>query len=161
MTRISQWLQHDERLLTPDTGSTSPAMDYTIILVGVLARVDAACLFLAMHSFPRFSEDRLHVNCRRTCPTLRLLVVWHDCNCRSVMQPYGTFTYRPIADFFPSSLVAMFLYLQYRLHILILHPHPRFSQPHAKCHDHPSPFLSVFIGVFTSSRCLLFLFSRE
>lgn len=32
MTRISQWLQHDERLLTPDTGSTSPAMDYTIIL---------------------------------------------------------------------------------------------------------------------------------
>lgn len=45
------------------------------------------------------------------------------------MQPYGTFTYRLIADFFPSSLVAMFLYLQYRLHILILHPHPHFPPP--------------------------------
>jgi hypothetical protein len=100
MTRISPLSQHDERLLTPHTGSISPAMDYTIILVGVLARVDAGYLFLRCIRSPDSEEDRRHVNCWGTCPTLHLLLA--DGMIATVVQSWNLtepFTYRPIADF--------------------------------------------------------------
>jgi len=79
------------------------------------------------------SEGRLHVNCWRACPTLRLLVVWHDCNHRSVMKPYRTFTYR-LQCFCIYSTVYTF-----SSSILILISHPR-----ANCHNDPSPFSVCF-----------------
>jgi len=130
--------------LTPNTGSISPAMDYTIILVGVLARVDAGYLFLRCIRSPDSEEDRLHVNCWGTCPTLRLLLaVWHDCNRRSVMEPYRTFHLSSHRRFSPSSLVAMFcIYstvctFSYSIVIVISHPH-------ANCHNDPSPLSVCF-----------------
>jgi hypothetical protein len=136
---LSHRLQHDECLLTSDTGSISLAMVYTIIVVGV-PLIRRRCVL-----FPH-PEDQLLLGRHGgslLCHAVGCAVAW-------VMVAVQQNHY-PLPNF-PSSLVTMFC-IPIPIPILILIDH---------CHETSVPFFlsAFFIGVFAGPRYLLFLSIR-